>query len=181
MKKTAFSCSVFLLMAIAVMAAAPDNERNKTASRDVSGLLVGSFTFEVFAPYGPWDFISHGDATGTLTHPGLVKLYTAHTPNPSGDGTLVNTEFRIVEASGDEIRGTYSNGIVTEVPTELTEADPYHLGVHYYEGKATFVISGGTGRYAHARGEIDATFFEALNWTTWDCSVAWALEGRIKH
>ena len=183
MRRTVWSCSLFLALAFVALAAAPGDQRGRPAIRQIDTVMVGTFTFDVFPPYGPWDFVSRGSAAGVLGNPefGLAKLYTAHTPNPAGDGTLVNTEFEIVTADGDTIRGTYSDGVVTEVPTELTEVDPYHPGDHFYDGRATFEVSGGTGRFAHARGTIDARFSERLNWTTWECSVAWALEGKIKH
>jgi hypothetical protein len=182
MKKTALVCSLILAMAIAVTAAAPDNDRDRTASRDVNGVLVGAFAFDMFYPYGPYDFISLGDATGSLKHLGLVKLFTTHQPDPSGDGTLINTEFRIVTADGDEIWGTYSDNKVTLAGATVTAWPNYY----YYDGKATFEISGGTGRFAHARGRINATFFEKIEvfdeyWFEYNCSVAWALDGKIRY
>jgi hypothetical protein len=175
MKRTALTCSLFLAMAIAVTAAAPGSPKDKTVPRDLSGVLVGTFTFDVWG--GGWyDFTTNGDATGKLKHLGLAKLYTSHTPNPIGDGTLVDTEFTIVAANGDKIWGTYSDGVVTEVPRVPPPAPSDQI--HYYDGRATFVISGGTGRFAHARGKINATVFEALDWATWNCTVAWALEGK---
>ena len=68
----------------------------KTVPRDLSGELDGTFTFEMYSPYGETDFIARGEAKGTLSHLGLSKMYTAHQPNPIGDGTLLNTAFRIV-------------------------------------------------------------------------------------
>jgi hypothetical protein len=174
MKRTLFVCSLILAMAmaVAVTAAAPGDQNGKTVPRQISGVMDGRFTFDVWGP-GWFDFTTFGDATGTLKHLGLAQMYTKHTPNPDGDGTLVDTEFTIVAANGDKIWGTYSDGLVTEAGVEAP--------LHYYDGKATFVITGGTGRFSGATGTINATFFETVNYDTWACSVAWALDGTIRY
>jgi hypothetical protein len=172
MKRTALVCSLILAMAIAVTAAAPGGQKGKAVPREISGVVNGSFTFDVWGP-GWFDFTTIGDATGTLKHLGLAKMYTKHTPNPVGDGTLVDTEFTIVAANGDQIWGTYADGLVTEAGAAYP--------LYYYDGKATFVITGGTGRFTGAAGAINATFFETVNYETWACSVAWALDGTIRY
>ena len=163
-------------------AAAQAAKESKTVPRDLSGELDGTFTFEMYFPYGATDFIARGEAKGTLSHLGLSKLYTQHQPNPIGDGTLLHTAFRIVAANGDEIRGTYADGKVTFVGMEGTD---YPLDF-YYSGKATLVISGGTGRFAGASGTINATFLEHIklfvaDWTKYSCTVAWTLSGTVNY
>jgi hypothetical protein len=181
MKRTVMACSLLLAVAISAVTAASDSQRTRTVPRDIRGVLAGTFTFEMFG-YGELDFIADGDATGTLSHLGLAKMYTRHQPNPIGDGTLIDTAFKIVAANGDEIWGTYADGKVTLAGAVATELPFYY----YYNGKATLVISGGTGRFAHASGVINATFFETIKvldpyWSEYDCSVAWALEGKVKY
>lgn len=176
MKRAALSCALFVALAISVMAVAPAAQGHKPDPRDLSGVMGGTFTFVYIPPYGPYDFITQGDATGTLKELGLVKMYTAHQVNPIGNGKLINTSFKIVAANGDEIHGTYADAKVT-LAGAVETALPYY---YYYNGKATLVISGGTGHFAHAHGRINATFFEAIKlfdayWTQYDCSVAWAL------
>ncbi|HSP89863.1 MAG TPA: hypothetical protein VLN08_03100 [Vicinamibacterales bacterium] len=154
----------------------------KTVPRDLSGELNGTFTFEMYSPYGDTDFIAQGEAKGTLSHLGLSKMYTEHQPNPIGDGTLLHTAFRIVAANGDEIRGTYADAKVTFVGMEGTDY-PFDF---YYSGKATLVISGGTGRFAGASGTINATFLEHIklfvaDWTKYNCTVAWTLAGTVNY
>lgn len=154
----------------------------KTIPRDLSGELNGAFTFEMYSPYGDTDFIARGEAKGTLSHLGLSKMYTEHQPNPVGDGTLLHTAFRIVAANGDEIRGTYADAKVTFVGMEGTDY-PFDF---YYSGKATLVISGGTGRFAGASGTINATFLEHItlfvaDWTKYTCTVAWTLAGTVNY
>jgi hypothetical protein len=187
MKRTAFSCALFVVLAILAMPIAPAAQGHQPgppdlATRghqpgppDLSGVMGGTFTFDYYG-YGTYDFITHGDATGTLKDLGLARMYTAHQVNPIADGTLIGTSFRIVAANGDEIRGTYADARVTEAGAIVT-VFPYY---YYYSGKATLVITGGTGHFAHAHGRINATFFEAIKlfdayWTQYDCSVAWAL------
>ena len=163
-------------------AAAQAAKGPKTVPRDVSGELDGTFTFEMYPPYGDTDFIAKGEAEGTLSHLGLSKLYTEHQPNPAGDGTLLNTAFTIVAANGDEIRGTYADAKVTFVGMEGTD---YPLDF-YYSGTATLVISGGTGRFAGASGTINATFLEHIklfvfDWSKYSCTVAWTLAGTVSY
>jgi hypothetical protein len=170
MKKVALSCSLFLALAIAVMAAAPFDQQDKSSPRhnfDVQGVQTGTFNFEYWGP-GFWDFETIGDATGTLRHLGLMRMYTRH--RPTADGLLNQGTFTMVAASGDQIRGTYegAGALVSTAAPELY-------------GKATLVISGGTGRYAHAKGTLIATFFETMNATWVDLPVTWILEGTVSY
>lgn len=164
-------------------AAVPASQGFKTVPREVTGKPDGAFTFEMYYPYGDYDFIAHGEATGTLSHLGLSKLYTTHQANPAGDGTLLNTAFKIVAANGDEIHGTYADAKVTLVGVDVG-TDP--LFYFHYKGKATLEITGGTGRFAGASGAIDATFLEDIEvfdpyWANYNCTVAWTLAGTVNY
>ena len=172
MKRTALSCVVFLALVIAAGEVAPGVAAATKVLRPIDAVFDGTFTFEQWGG-GAWDFRTIGDARGTLRHLELklAKLYTSHQPN--ADGTLTKGQFRIVASNGDEIRGRYSEGVVTTVATVGT--------TYYYSGEAIFVITGGTGRFANATGTMFATFLETLNGVTWDCSVAWALQGSVRY
>jgi len=181
MRRTAMSGALILALAIVAVSAAPGSGRPGAVPRDVGGVMGGAFIFETFG-FGPYDFIAHGEATGTLRHLGLAKLYTTHQPNPNGDGTLIDTEFRIVAANGDQLWGTYPTNMVTFAGMEGSDW-PF---TYYYNGRVSLLISGGTGRFAHASGTIDATFLETIKvydeyWTKYECSVAWALDGQVNY
>jgi hypothetical protein len=117
-----------------------------------------------------WQFYSDSHATGTVSHLGLSQVFTTHIPNLT-TGALEQGTFRIVAANGDEIRGTYEGmGTYDEHRMDL---------VH---GVATFVISGGTGRFRGATGTIAATFLETLDDPTWaSAKVAWTLTGTVNY
>jgi hypothetical protein len=138
--------------------------------RDVSGTLHGRFDFTRLWGTEWWEFYSDSRATGTLSHLGLTQVSTTHVPNLE-TGALEQGTFKIVAANGDEIRGTY-DGAATY---DALRADLVH-------GAATFVITGGTGRFAGASGTIAATFLETLDDPTWaSAKVAWTLAGTVNY
>ncbi|MFO7691575.1 MAG: hypothetical protein R6V57_00690 [Vicinamibacterales bacterium] len=141
-----------------------------TVPRDVRGTLDGRFDFTRMWGGEWWQFYSDSHVTGTMSHLGLTHVYTTHVPN-LGTGALTQGTFRIVAANGDEIRGTYEGaGTYDAHRTDL---------VH---GAATFVISGGTGRFDGATGTINATFLETLDDPTWaSAKVAWTLAGTVNY
>ena len=142
----------------------------KTVPRYVTGVLDGRFDFTRTWGSEWWEFYSDGDATGTLSHLGLAKLHTTHVPDLA-TGALNDGEFTIVAANGDEIRGTYEGAATYDA----LRADLVH-------GAATFVISGGTGRFAGATGTITATFLETIDDPTWaSAKVAWTLAGTVNY
>jgi hypothetical protein len=142
----------------------------KTVPRDVSGTLDGRFDFTRTWGAEWWQFYSDSHATGTVSHLGLAHLYTTHVPNLD-TGALEQGTFKIVAANGDEIRGTY----VGAATYDALRADLVH-------GAATFVISGGTGRFDGATGTITATFLETLDDPSWaSAKVAWTLAGTVNY
>ncbi len=134
------------------------------------GTLDGRFDFTRMWGGEWWQFYSDSHATGTVSHLGLAHVYTTHVPNLV-TGALEQGTFRIVAANGDEIHGTYEGaGTYDEHRADL---------VH---GAATFVISGGTGRFDGATGTINATFLETLDDPTWaSARVAWTLAGTVNY
>jgi len=164
MRKTAFTCSLLLVLAVVAAAAAADNPGTKTVPRVICGTMDGRFTFT-----GPWEgpWTTTGDVKGTLSHLGLGRMTTTHTADPNG--TISGGEFAIVAANGDELRGSY------------TASGGYISGTQVL-GTAAFTIEGGTGRFAHASGEITAGFLETFDDPTWaSAKVNWTLEGTVRY
>jgi hypothetical protein len=141
-----------------------------TVPRDVRGTLDGRFDFTRTWGDEWWQFYSDSHATGTTSHLGLAHVYTTHVPNLA-TGALEQGTFRIVAANGDEIHGTYEGaGTYDEHRADL---------VH---GAATFVISGGTGRFEGATGSLTASFLETLDDPTWaSARVSWTLAGTVNY
>lgn len=85
------------------------------------------------------------EATGTFTHLGLTMLRSEHCfvgANP--DGSLLYSGTAVLRAaSGDEVHGTYSGSMFP--PT----------GPGRIETTATYVVTGGTGRFADASGQAE--------------------------
>ncbi len=163
MKRTAIRRSLFLVLAVAAMAAAADPGA-RTVPRLIGGSMDGRFVFE-----GPWEgpWTTNGDVTGTLRHLGLAKMYTTHTASP--DGTLSGGVFRIVAANGDEIRGSY------------TASGTWISGTQVL-GAADFSIEEGTGRFADANGAITAAFLETFDDPTFaSAKVSWTLQGTVSY
>ena len=141
-----------------------------TVPRDVRGTLDGRFDFTRLWGEDWWEFYSDSHATGTMSHLGLAHVYTTHVPN-FATGALEQGTFRVVAANGDEIHGTYEGvAVYDEIRADL---------VH---GTATFIISGGTGRFDGATGTINATFLETLDDPNWaSAKVAWTLAGTVNY
>ena len=139
-------------------------------TRKVEGTVNGRFDFTQTWGSEWWQFYSDSDATGTLSHLGLSRVHTRHIPNFT-TFTLEQGEFTIVAANGDEIHGTYGGSVVP---------DPDNAEVVH--GTATFVVSGGTGRFTGATGTIMVTLLETLDDPSWaSAKVAWTLTGIVKY
>lgn len=162
------SPSAFTEQGISTTAAGSRAEQS--VARDVSGTLDGRFDFTRLWGTEWWEFYSDSEATGTVTHLGLATLRTTHIPDPN---TLALTQgvFTLVAANGDEVHGTYEGAAAY---------DPERTDVVH--GTATFVVSGGTGRFAGATGSITATFLETFDDPTWaSAKGTWTLAGTIKY
>ena len=145
-------------------------KESATVPRDVKGALDGRFDFTRMWGGEWWQFYSDSHATGTMSHLGLAHVYHHHVPNLV-TGALEQGTFRIVAANGDEIRGTYEGAATYDA----LRADLVH-------GAATFVISGGTGRFDGATGSLTASFLETLDDPTWaSARVSWTLAGTVNY
>ena len=166
MRRTAILCSVFVPLAITLLAAAPGGPPTKAYSLKIAGTLDGRFAF---VPYGAgdWEFLSIAEATGDLRSLGSSMMYSTHQPH--ADGTLTGGEFRIVAANGDAIYGTY-------------EGSAAYVSADQVAGEATLVVSGGTGRFTNASGTISGEFVETLDDPTWaSAGVSWTLNGPVSY
>ena len=153
----------------AVSAASASQSRQ--VPRHIEGTMTGRFDFTRLWGEEWWQFYSDSDCRGTVSHLGLARLYTTHIPDLD-TGQLTEGTFRIVAANGDKIRGTYTGFAVPD-------AEHPELLAH---GTATFVVSGGTGRFARARGSIDATFLETFDDPSWaSAGVVWTLDGSVSY
>jgi hypothetical protein len=173
MKKSLMLSVLFMAVVMSASAASPDSKRTVTVPRAVSGALESFFSF-LPKDYdadglGPWDLVTISDAIGVVDHLGVTVMHTEQ--RPWADGSATDGQVTITAANGDEIHGTY-------VGVTLPAPEPGHL-----IGKATFIIDGGTGRFAHASGEIEATAFITMGtigyYELWPAT--WVLDGTIDY
>jgi hypothetical protein len=166
MRRTALLCSVFVVLAIALLVAAPGGPPAKALFLRLDGTLDGRFSF---VPYysGTWDFLSVAQATGDLRGFRPATIYTTHQPHE--DGTLTGGEFRIVSGSGEVIYGTY-------------EGSAAYLSAEQVSGQAALVVTGGTGRFSNATGTLSGEFLETLDDPTWaSAGVSWSVKGTVTY
>jgi len=138
-----------LLMLTGSVLAAPAGE-TKTVVKNVSGVLVGSATFEFDpnAPPGSFGVRALLDAAGDVKHLGAAVIHAEHTPWPGPEGRVTDGEFTITAANGDQISGIYEG--TSEPPDPETD-----IAI----GHANFVVTGGTGRFKDVSGIIQAAVF----------------------
>jgi hypothetical protein len=82
------------------------------------------------------------------------------------------THFFLVAANGERIIGTYEEGhiAITGPASALFEA--------------TFQITGGTGRFAQATGELQGKVYLTVpggNWMAMEYGAVWTFEGWIRY
>ena len=122
----------------------------------------------------PYDVGSLGVVSGPIKGLGNSNVFTFHHPAPPASETEPPTvkdgRFFIVAANGDKIQGAYEGITVPgEKPDQLI-------------GKADWVITGGTGRFANASGTIHATAYVTMaGFDVYDWPVTWVLAGNITY
>jgi hypothetical protein len=164
MKKITWLCLMIFALTITTFGAGSFDNHGRSVWGDVSGVMNGRFTFS-----GPWEgpWTAAGDLNGTLDHLGLSDMYTSHVT--SSDGMISHGKFRIVDANGYQIVGTYTASV-------FMISDSQALGM------AALSVAGGTGCYAHATGTISASFLETFDDPTFaSAQVTWALDGAIRY
>jgi hypothetical protein len=124
-----------VLLAFAATASA------KEKALPFQGYLIGQvwFTPDAASP-SPLDLWSDSSGAGDVSHLGATVMSGRH-PTPTGD-VISDGNMRLVAASGDEVWMTYSGSApfpVLGVPSTIV-------------AHTTFVITGGTGRFASASG-----------------------------
>ncbi len=166
MRKTAFIVAILFVMATLPTRAFAQGTPH-TALHSINNALSGSLTFVPYGP-GPFDVNTIGVASGPVQGLGLTNVFTFHQPTADGSG-VVNGRFFMVAANGDQIKGTYEGTNELGEPGQLI-------------GRASWVITGGTGRFANASGTINATAYVTfLGFETFEWPVVWVLEGTINY
>jgi hypothetical protein len=127
-------------------------------------VLEGSFTFVEDHAFGL------GVARGTAQRLGQTELFCFQQSQPSM--VPISTHFFLIAANGDRIIGTYEGGqtTVTGPASALFEA--------------TFVITGGTGRFAQATGELQGKIYLTVpggEWMAMEYGAICTFEGWIKY
>jgi hypothetical protein len=121
-------------------------------------------------PQSPYDSYGLGVARGTALGLGQTELFAFQQSHPSMVPIL--THFFLVAANGERIVGTYEGGhiAITGPASALFEA--------------TFQITGGTGRFAQATGELQGKIYLTVpgsNWMAAEYGAVWTFEGWIKY
>jgi hypothetical protein len=159
---------IVLLLALSLPTTAVAQGKTQHALKAV---LEGSYTFVLMEdPRSPYDSYGLGVARGTAQGLGQTELFCFQQSQPSMVPIL--THFFLIAANGDRIVGTYEEGhiAITGPASALFEA--------------TFQITGGTGRFAQATGELQGKIYLTVpggNWMAMEYGAVWTFEGRIKY
>jgi hypothetical protein len=166
MRRPALLIVALLVLTLPIMAVA----QAKTP-RAFKAVLEGSITFVPMEdPVTIYDSYGLGVARGTAQGLGQTELFSFQQSQP--DMRPILTHFYLVAANGDRIVGTYEGGrtTVTGPASALAEA--------------TFVITGGTGRFAQATGELQGKIYLTVpggNWMAAEYGAVWTFEGWITY
>jgi len=166
MRRPTLLIVLLLVLTLPTMAVA----QGKTP-RAFKAVLEGSMTFVVMEDATSYyDVYGLGVARGTAQGLGQTELFSFQQAQESGSPIL--THFFLIAANGDRIIGTYEGGHTT-----IT-------GPASALGEATFVVTGGTGRFAAATGELQAKIYLTVpggNWMAMEWPAVWTFEGWIKY
>ncbi len=148
-----------MLMAFSATAGA------KTKARPFHGTLRGTITYVPGNPLPPYLY-TISNATGELTHMGRSVLYAKHAAAMDFGGSM-----KLTAANGDTILIAYHGGGTM----------PPNIG-DWYDLWMVATITGGTGRFAHASGDIDiapSLQYMGLDVTVWP--VIFKFSGTIRY
>lgn len=163
--KTATLVSLGILsLSLASYAAAPDSRHVPLVERSICGVVDGMVSFDVSDITA---VITLGDCAGIVTHLGAAKLYTSH----KSDGSqIVDGHFTLVAANGDKIVGTYDGKVTWD----------WVQGIAI--GNTVLKVTGGTGRFKQASGEITSTSTVTfMGWDVLEWPVIWVFEGTVSY
>jgi hypothetical protein len=153
--KRFFYCTItaLILSLFTMSAVAGDNPK----ARPFKGTLYGEATF---LPDNDCDsgFITLASTRGDLSHLGDTLYESSHCTGPVAIGT-----GSLVAANGDELYFNYYTPTVEVGPIIIQEG--------------TFFITGGTGRFAGAIGEVTGTIyitFEGMADPSWPIEIVFA-------
>jgi hypothetical protein len=145
----------------------------------IGGILPGTMTYamlpfaDVQDPY--FQVGALGVLSGQLKGLGQSNVFIFHRPIPAAGATdpmtLRDGHFFIVAANGDRINGRYEGTVVPG-------AEPNQL-----VASMSWVIGGGTGRFQHATGTIDATAHVTVPADPWalEWSATLVLDGTVSY
>lgn len=166
MGRPALPIVLLLVLMLPTMAVA----QGKTAHA-FKAVIEGSFTFVPMEDaQTPYDSYGLGVGRGTAQGLGQTELFSFQQSQP--DMRPIVTHFFLVAANGDRIVGTYEGGrtSVTGPASALFEA--------------TYLITGGTGRFAQATGELQGKISLTVpggDWMAAEYGAVWSFEGWIKY
>ena len=166
MRRPALSIVLLLVLTLPTMAAAQAN-----TPRAFKAVLEGTIAFVPMEDAStPYDSYGLGVARGTAQGLGQTELFTFQQSQP--DMVPILTHFFLVAANGDRIIGTYEGGrtTITGPASALFEA--------------TYQITGGTGRFAQATGELQGKIYLTVpggNWMAAEYGAVWTFEGWITY
>ena len=155
-----------LLISVSPTVLAGDNPTERPYWGSFSG--VANFVFnDVCGPLTGAPFQTVTDVVGKMTHMGKSELFASHCSTPDGGFALYGAAT-MVAANGHEVSFTYTAETVAPPPFIIQEIN--------------MVITGGTGRFDGASGELSGhVYIEFLGFTTPDWPVAFVLSGYIVY
>ncbi len=164
-----------ILLGLAAPAAAAD------PSRPISGHDVGNIPIEYLNPLAPAHgcpvgsmFYVQGPSAGNLAHLGRVTGTYTHCAsgdwNTGAGWTTAPGSLKIVAANGDQLTLSYDMQFQIDMPSMATAT-----------GTVDWVVSDGTGRFAHATGKGENAVYVVYNstltagvlYTDWTGTIAY--------
>jgi len=113
------------------------------------GAVTGELTVTLGSPACPGKGLGVTNATGLALHMGNITYLTRQciARKPDGTTTITGMELVVTAANGDELRGTFMGG---SKPAGTPVGSQTLV-------EATFLFTGGTGRFENATGRADMT------------------------
>ncbi len=159
---------VVLITASGALLAA-DNPKPRPFYGELSGEAVFLFN-GVFTGPGMYPVETHSTGSGELTHLGLSLMTSTHCPTVTGE--TVGAKATITTANGDQLTAEYF--VSTSNPFESIG------NIAIQEGKMK--ITGGTGRFLNASGELKMTVSITFQgWADFSWPVQSVLVGTITY